>query len=107
MNAILVKNLNKFYDNGFKALKNINLEIKKGEIFALLGHNGAGKSTLINIICGINKKKDGEIFKSHGSCWISTRRPRVSSTPFRVQKQEDFNKFDMILQCVLFFLICF
>ena len=61
MSAILVKNLNKYYDNGFKALKNINLEIKKGEIFALLGPNGAGKSTLINIICGINKKKDGEI----------------------------------------------
>ena len=57
MNAILVKNLNKFYDNGFKALSNINLEIKKGEIFALLGPNGAGKSTLINIICGINKKR--------------------------------------------------
>ena len=48
---------NKFYDNGFKALSNINLEIKKGEIFALLGPNGAGKSTLINIICGINKKR--------------------------------------------------
>ena len=61
MSAILIKNLNKYYDNGFKALKNINLEIKKGEIFALLGPNGAGKSTLINIICGINKKKDGEI----------------------------------------------
>ena len=61
MTAILVKNLNKYYDNGFKALWNINLEIKKGEIFALLGPNGAGKSTLINIICGINKKKDGEI----------------------------------------------
>ena len=60
MNAILVKKLNKYYDNGFKALSNINLEIKKGEIFALLGPNGAGKSTLINIICGI-KKKDGEI----------------------------------------------
>ena len=61
MNAILVKNLNKYYDNGFKALSNINLKIKKGEIFALLGPNGAGKSTLINIICGINKKMDGEI----------------------------------------------
>ena len=61
MTAILVKNLNKYYDNGFKALSNINLEIKKGEIFALLGPNGAGKSTLINIICGINKKRDGEI----------------------------------------------
>ena len=61
MTAISVKNLNKYYDNGFKALSNINLEIKKGEIFALLGPNGAGKSTLINIICGINKKRDGEI----------------------------------------------
>ena len=61
MTAISVKNLNKYYDNGFKALSNINLEIKKGEIFALLGPNGAGKSTLIIIICGINKKKDGEI----------------------------------------------
>ena len=61
MNAIIVKKLNKYYDNGFKALSNINLEIKKGEIFALLGPNGAGKSTLINIICGINKKKDGKI----------------------------------------------
>ena len=60
MNAILVKNLNKYYSNGFKALSNINLKIKKGEIFALLGPNGAGKSTLINIICGITKK-DGEI----------------------------------------------
>ena len=60
-NQISINNLSKIYDNGFKALKNINLEIKKGEIFALLGPNGAGKSTLINIICGINKKKDGEI----------------------------------------------
>ncbi len=61
MGAILIKNLNKYYDNGFKALSNINLNIKKGEIFALLGPNGAGKSTLINLICGINKKRDGEI----------------------------------------------
>ena len=60
-NQISINNLSKIYDNGFEALKNINLEIKKGEIFALLGPNGAGKSTLINIICGINKKKDGEI----------------------------------------------
>ncbi len=61
MNAIDIKNLNKSYDNGFKALKNINLTVKKGEIFALLGPNGAGKSTLINIICGITKKSNGEV----------------------------------------------
>ncbi|MEQ1665985.1 MAG: ABC transporter ATP-binding protein [Bdellovibrionales bacterium] len=50
---ISVKNLNKTYKTGFVALKNINLDIKRGEIFALLGPNGAGKTTLINIICGI------------------------------------------------------
>ncbi len=61
MNAIEITNLNKYYDNGFKALENINFSVKKGEIFALLGPNGAGKSTLINIICGITKKSDGNI----------------------------------------------
>ncbi len=50
MIAIDIKNLNKSYENGLKALKNINLSVRSGEIFALLGPNGAGKSTLINII---------------------------------------------------------
>ena len=51
--AISVSHLNKTYAAGFQALKDINLEIRKGEIFALLGPNGAGKTTLISIICGI------------------------------------------------------
>jgi len=50
---IAVKDLTKVYASGFEALKNINLEIRRGEIFALLGPNGAGKTTLINVICGI------------------------------------------------------
>ena len=58
---ISIKNLSKTYDNGFNALKTINLEIKKGEIFAMLGPNGAGKTTLISIICGIVKPSDGKI----------------------------------------------
>ena len=61
MIAIDIKNLNKSYDNGLKALKNINLSVRSGEIFALLGPNGAGKSTLINIICGISKKTSGKV----------------------------------------------
>ena len=47
---ISINNLSKVYDNGFEALKKINLNIKKGEIFAMLGPNGAGKTTLISII---------------------------------------------------------
>ncbi|MFT5425652.1 MAG: ABC-2 type transport system ATP-binding protein [Gammaproteobacteria bacterium] len=58
---ISVNNLNKTYASGFQALKNINLEINRGEIFALLGPNGAGKTTLISIICGIVNMTDGEI----------------------------------------------
>ena len=50
---ISVANLSKTYASGFQALKNVNLEIRRGEIFALLGPNGAGKTTLISIICGI------------------------------------------------------
>jgi ABC-2 type transport system ATP-binding protein len=58
---ILVQGVNKTYASGFQALKNINLEIKRGEIFALLGPNGAGKTTLISIICGIVKATSGII----------------------------------------------
>src|ERR1700760_1798577 len=58
---ISVANLPKTYASGFQALKNINLEIRKGEIFALLGPNGAGKTTLISIICGIVNPTQGTI----------------------------------------------
>lgn len=58
---ISVKHLNKVYADGFQALKDINLDITRGEIFALLGPNGAGKTTLISIICGIVNKSSGEV----------------------------------------------
>ena len=61
-NQITINNLSKVYDNGFNALKNINLNIKKGEIFAMLGPNGAGKTTLISIICGIVNPTSGKVF---------------------------------------------
>lgn len=59
--VISIKNLGKTYATGFQALKNINLEIRRGEIFALLGPNGAGKTTLISIICGIVTPTEGTV----------------------------------------------
>ncbi|WP_091812264.1 ABC transporter ATP-binding protein [Marinobacter mobilis] len=58
---ISVRNLNKVYAGGFQALNNINLDIRRGEIFALLGPNGAGKTTLISIICGIVNASSGTV----------------------------------------------
>src|SRR5258705_2578464 len=58
---ISVAGLSKTYASGFKALKNVDLEIHRGEIFALLGPNGAGKTTLISIICGIVNPSEGSI----------------------------------------------
>ena len=58
---ISITRLTKTYDSGFQALKDINLEIRRGEIFALLGPNGAGKTTLIGIICGILRPSGGTV----------------------------------------------
>ncbi len=56
-----VRNLDKTYSSGFQALKDVNLSINKGEIFALLGPNGAGKTTLISIVCGIVNATGGSV----------------------------------------------
>jgi len=58
---ISINNLSKTYKNGFHALKNVSLNIKKGEILAMLGPNGAGKTTLISIICGIVTPSSGKV----------------------------------------------
>ena len=59
--VISVEQLNKTYASGHQALQDINLEIRRGEIFALLGPNGAGKTTLISIICGIVNPGSGNV----------------------------------------------
>ena len=59
--VISVSNLYKTYSSGLHALKDVNLQIQQGEIFALLGPNGAGKTTLISIICGIVNPTHGVV----------------------------------------------
>ena len=58
---VAITGLGKTYGSGFQALKNIDLTIRRGEIFALLGPNGAGKTTLINIVCGIVNATAGSV----------------------------------------------
>src|SRR5699024_3660833 len=60
-NVIEMRNITKIF-NSFKANDNINLDLKKGEIHALLGENGAGKSTLMNILSGLLEPTSGQIF---------------------------------------------
>ena len=58
---VSIRNLTKVYDNGFKALKGVDLDIREGEILALLGPNGAGKTTMISIICGLVNPSGGQV----------------------------------------------
>ena len=60
-NQITINNLSKIYDNGFKALNDVSLKVRQGEILAMLGPNGAGKTSLISIICGIVKPSSGTV----------------------------------------------
>jgi len=60
-NIVSIENLSKTYASGYRALKNVNLDIRRGEILALLGPNGAGKTTLISCICGILNISEGTV----------------------------------------------
>jgi len=61
LNALNIKNLQKTYKNGVNALKGVDLTVKEGDFFALLGSNGAGKSTVIGIVCSLVNKTAGQV----------------------------------------------
>jgi len=61
MAKIVLKNVSKTYDNGVKALKNVDLTVEEGEFLVLLGPSGCGKSTMLRVIAGLEKITDGNI----------------------------------------------
>lgn len=97
--ALKVKNLKKTYDNSFQALKGIDIEVEKGDFFALLGANGAGKSTAIGIICSLVNKTEGdiEVFGYN----IDTHREEVQEHIGLVPQESNFNIWEPVLEIVL------
>ena len=97
---ISVSDLTKTYASGFQALKEINLRIWPGEIFALLGPNGAGKTTLIGIICGIVNPTRGVVM-ADGHDVINDYRAARSKIGL-VQQELSTNSFETVWATVSF-----
>ncbi len=99
MNALSIRQLRKTYKNGFEALKGIDLEVKQGDFFALLGANGAGKSTAIGIISSLVNATSGtvEIFGHN----VKTEPNLAKSCLGLVPQEINFNQFDTAKNIVL------
>lgn len=97
--AIVVKNLQKTYEGGTQALKDIDLTVKDGDFFALLGPNGAGKTTAISIITSLVRKTSGEV---HIFGVSMDEDPSLAKTYIGVVPQEfNFNIFEKVLDIVI------
>ena len=98
--VISIAHLSKTYDTGFSALKDVNLEIKEGEIFALLGPNGAGKTTMISIVCGIVTPSGGTV--TVGGHDIATDYRAARSLIGLVPQELTVTPFDTVLATLRF-----
>ena len=96
--ALKIRGLSKTYENGFEALKSIDLDVEHGDFFALLGPNGAGKSTTIRIICSLTNKSAGnvEIYATD----IDTNFSKAKSYLGIVPQEFNFSVFETPLQIV-------
>ncbi len=99
MNALSIQNLRKTYQNGFEALKGIDLEVEQGDFFALLGANGAGKSTAIGIISSLVNATSGTV-KIFGHD-VKMQRNLAKSCLGLVPQEINFNQFDTAKNIVL------
>lgn len=99
MNAITIHNLTKVYATGTRALKGINLEVKEGDFFALLGANGAGKTTTIGILTGLVNKTAGQckIFQYDIDKDFVLAKQQIGLTP----QEFNFNIFEKVIDIVI------
>ena len=98
MVALSIRHLNKTYKNGVQALKDISLDVQKGDFFALLGPNGAGKSTTIGIVSSLVNKSGGEV-SIFGHSLDSER--ELAKRKLGVVPQEfNFNQFEKVFDIV-------
>ncbi len=99
MTALKLQRLRKIYDNGFEALKGIDLEVAEGDFFALLGPNGAGKSTTIGIVTSLVKKSGGKV----EICGYDLDRQweQAKRCVGLVPQEINFNQFEKVGQIVL------
>src|SRR4026209_806869 len=98
--VISISRLSKTYASGVPRLKQINLDIRRGEIFALLGPNGAGKTTLISIVCGIVNATTGSVTGDAGDIRKDYR--RVSSMIGLVPQELTTDAFESVFNAVSF-----
>ncbi len=97
--ALNIQGLRKTYDNGFTALKGIDLRVEQGDFFALLGPNGAGKSTTIGILSSLVNKSEGKV--SIFSYDLDTQREQAKAQIGLVPQEFNFNIWEPVLEIVL------
>lgn len=99
MKALAIQNLKKTYNNGFVALKGVDLDVESGDFFALLGPNGAGKSTLIGIISSLVNKSSGRVsIFGHD---LDRDNENAKSCIGLVPQEVNFNQFETVRNVVL------
>ncbi|MGZ8225727.1 MAG: ABC transporter ATP-binding protein [Methylococcaceae bacterium] len=99
MKALSIRNLRKTYNNGFEALKGIDLDVEVGDFFALLGPNGAGKSTAIGIISSLVNETSGSV--SIFGYDLKRERAKAKTCIGLVPQEVNFNQFDTAKSIVL------
>ena len=97
--ALSIKGLTKAYDNGFQALKGVDLDVMPGDFFALLGPNGAGKSTIIGIISSLVRKTTGSVAVFGHD--IDKDFPRAKKDVGVVPQEFNFNQFEKVFDIVV------